>query len=157
MATDARESEIRPLHRSAACCFARVQGYDHPNAMSTDPPTVPQAPAVLAEPTEPAQKVRVSHFVYLILGAILLYCASAGPGIALAVVAHRTLNQAAWVETAYITVYRPHLDLCYRNEGYFRYINWFRVKAGGVAKTHAEFKDSWEVEGGYRKSAVPAP
>lgn len=125
--------------------------------MSSDPPSSPQAPAVPAEPTEPGQKVRVSHFVYLILGAILLYCASAGPMIALAVIAHRALNQADWVETAYITVYRPHLDLCYRQEGYFRYINWFIVKAGGVAKTHAEFKDSWEVEGGYRKPAAPAP
>jgi hypothetical protein len=106
-------------------------------------------------PAEPRQKTRVPLFVTLILTALLLYCASAGPAIYLAVIAHRNVARGDWVERAYFTVYRPHLDLCYRQEGYFRYLDWFIVKAGGNTRTHAQFKEFWEVEAGYRKPAGP--
>lgn len=106
-------------------------------------------------PAEPRQKTRVPLFVTLILAALLLYCASAGPVIYLAVIAHRNLDRGEWIETAYFTVYRPHLDLCYRQEAYFRYLDWFIVKAGGNTRTHAQFKEFWEVAAGYRKPAGP--
>src|SRR5688572_16805137 len=115
---------------------------------------LPPAPPVAPAPAEPAQKVRVSFFVTMILTAILIYCASAGPAIYLAVLTFQQLKDPRWMETAFYTLYRPHLDLCYRREGYFAYINWFIVKAGGNSRTHAEFKEFWAVEGGYRR---PAP
>ncbi|MBA3700771.1 MAG: hypothetical protein H0W78_18135 [Planctomycetes bacterium] len=70
-------------------------------------------------------------------------------------IAHRSLGQASWIETAYFTIYRPHLDLCYRQEAYFRYLDWFIVKAGGNSRTHVQFKEFWEVEAGYRKQPPP--
>ncbi len=118
-----------------------------PAATPTTPPTVP--------PVEPTQKIRVSFFVYMILAAILLYVGSAGPAAYVAVVSSRSMNRAEWIKTAFYTIYRPHLDLCYRRQGYYEYINWFVVKAGESGQSHAQFKEHWEVEGGYRKAPAP--
>lgn len=120
---------------------------------SPDPGTAdPGTPA-----TEPRQKTRVPLFVTLILAAVVIYCASAGPVLYLVAIAHRNLGRVEWMATAYYTVYRPHLDLCYRQEAYFRYLNWFLLKAGEKERSHAAFKEFWEVQAGYRKPAAPAP
>lgn len=127
--------------------------------MSEDVPPatdVPAATPVDPVSAEPARKVRVSFFITLILSAILIYCASAGPAVYLAVLTFRQFERTEWIETAFYTLYRPHLDLCYRREGYFAYINWFIVKAGGNSRTHAEFKEFWAVQGGYRRPG-PSP
>jgi hypothetical protein len=126
----------------------RDMGEPHvPESATTPTPPVP--------PIEPAQKIRVSFFVYMILTAILLYVGSGGPAAYVAVVSYRTMNRAEWIKTAFYTIYRPHLDLCYRRQGYFDYINWFIVKAGGNGESHADFKRHWEVEAGYRSAPAP--
>jgi len=109
------------------------------------------APTAATNPSEPQSKIRVSRFVYMIIAAILIYCGSGGPAIYLVMVAHRQLNQPNWIQTTFFIIYRPHLDLCYRQEPYFQYLNWFIVKAGERARTHAEFKEDWAVQGGYKQ------
>ena len=126
--------------------------------MSGEPPpatTSADSTTSTGSPAGAAQKIRVSFFVYMILAAILLYVGSAGPAAYLAVVAHRNINQTEWLETAFYTIYRPHMDLCYRREGYYEYIRWFIVIAGGNSESHAQFKAFWEVEAGYRKPPPP--
>ena len=129
-----------------------MSGEPPPSTTST---TSPDSTASTGSPAEPTQKIRVSLFVYLMLAAILLYVGSAGPAAYLAVAAHRHVNQTEWIETTFYTIYRPHLDLCYRRQGYYEYIRWFIVKAGGNSETHAQFKEFWEVEAGYRKPPPP--
>lgn len=107
--------------------------------------------------SEPRPKTRVPLFVTLILAAIVIYCASAGPVLYLMVVIDRNLVRTEWIAPAYFLVYRPHLDLCYRQEAYFHYLNWFIIKAGAKGGSHAKFKEFWEVEAGYRKPAAPPP
>lgn len=119
--------------------------------MSGEPPPSINSTNSTNSPVVPTQKIRVSFFVYMILAAILFYVGSAGPAAYLAVVAHRNVNQTEWIETAFYTIYRPHMDLCYRREGYYEYVRWFIVKAGGNSESHAQFKEFWEVQAGYRK------
>jgi hypothetical protein len=118
-----------------------------------DPGTAdPGTPAAGARP-----KTGIPLFVTLILSALLIYCASAGPVLYLVVLIDRNLWRVEWIMPAYYLVYRPHLDLCYRQEAYFRYLTWFIVKAGAEGGSHAAFKEFWEVQAGYRKPAAPPP
>jgi hypothetical protein len=112
-------------------------------------------PASTPQSVDAAPRVRVSLFVYMILAAIVIYSASAGPAIYVAVIARRNVAQGEWIDRAYFTIFRPHLDLCYRRQSYYEYLRWFIVKAGGNWESHEKFKAFWEVEAGYRK--VPAP
>ena len=96
------------------------------------------------------QRTRVPLFITLILAAIFIYCASAGPVLYLTVIIDRKFAGPEWLGKVYKTVYRPHLDLCYHQEKYFDYLNWFIFKAGERGSSHSDFKEFWEVEAGYR-------
>ncbi len=103
-------------------------------------PTSPSAtPAPVAKTRHPFLLVVLS-----LLSAILLYFASAGPLLYLAFrLTPEPTTDARYVHFYYI-IYRPHLDLCYRSEAYYRYLFWFGEQAGRTTEPHNIFKRDYQ-------------
>ncbi|MBA3700623.1 MAG: hypothetical protein H0W78_17380 [Planctomycetes bacterium] len=92
-----------------------------------------------------AKKRRPFLLVVLsLLSAVILYVASAGPLLYLAFrLTPDPAADARYVHFYYI-IYRPHLDLCYRSEAYYRYLFWFGAQAGRTIEPHNTFKRDYQ-------------
>lgn len=104
------------------------------------------SPSTTAVPVVPTATKRhpLLLVVLSLLSAILLYVASAGPLLYLAFrLTPDPLADARYVQIYYI-LYRPHLDLCYRSEGYYRYLFWFGGQAGRTIEPHDIFKRDYQ-------------
>lgn len=114
----------------------------------TAEPREPEPTSPSATPVPVAQAATKRHpfllVVLSLLSAVILYVASAGPLLYLAFrLTPDPTSDARYVHFYYI-VYRPHLDLCYRNEEYYRYLFWFGEQAGRTTEPHDIFKRDYQ-------------
>ena len=103
-------------------------------------------PTSAATTAVPAAKKRHPFMLIVLslLSAVILYVASAGPLLYLVFrLTPDPTTDARYVHVYYI-IYRPHLDLSYRNEAYYRYLFWFGEQAGRTTEPHAIFKRDYQ-------------
>ena len=74
------------------------------------------------------------------LAGVLIYVLSYGP--VLYVLARHP--GPAWVSHAMEFVYKPHTELAYHSEGYYKYMCWCVGANFGTHEVYREFKDSYE-------------
>jgi hypothetical protein len=97
---------------------------------------------------------RVLVFAATVLSAIVLYVVTCGPFLYLVIVLDKKFpSNSTWMRAAYFAAYGPHMDLCYVNEPYFHYINWYSKAASGGSGSYEDFRRSWGEHRGYPSKA----